>query len=380
MPAKSQEQSSQAPSRLVGTRRTGNGTAAQQHELWIRLGAFLSLRTPNTRRSYLSVFKEWCEFLGAEIGTDKAASLVLQATDLHAQAYRAWLEKRPGERPRLMESQNTTRAIAKRKASSSSKKDGLQFTLSNATIWKKFAALRRMYRMIIASELGQRSNPFDIDKSPPPPKDSGKKRPTEMVPFDDVRRVLQGPNTKEPKGRRDMAVLAALFGGGLRRSEIIGLRLGDLSISHAGNAFLRLRATKSRKDFNQALPQWAAEIIFSLKKERERQGALAGDYLFTSFRGRGGTVATSNPVSSDGIYRLFKHYCEKAGVKAFVTPHSARATAITKLLADGVPHRLVQEFSRHSSVQMVELYDKRRIGVDENPAIGLDYQRKRQTF
>ena len=53
--------------------------------------------------------------------------------------------------------------------------------------------------------------------------------------------------------------------------------------------------------------------------------------------------------------------------------HSARATAITRLLAEGIPHREVQEFSRHASIQMVELYDKRRIGVDKNPGRGLDY-------
>jgi integrase len=74
------------------------------------------------------------------------------------------------------------------------------------------------------------------------------------------------------------------------------------------------------------------------------------------------------------LYRLFKHYCEKAGATQFLTPHSARATAITKLLADGIPHREVQEFSRHSSIQMVELYDKRRLTVEENPGKELDYE------
>jgi hypothetical protein len=48
-------------------------------------------------------------------------------------------------------------------------------------------------------------------------------------------------------------------------------------------------------------------------------------------------------------------------------------TAISKLLSDGISHREVQEFSRHSSVQMVELYDKRRIGVEDNPGKKLEY-------
>jgi integrase len=106
---------------------------------------------------------------------------------------------------------------------------------------------------------------------------------------------------------------------------------------------------------------------------RKTQGAKPGDYLFNSYRGRGGRNPVSAPISTHGIYELFKRYCKQAGIKEFVSPHSARATAITRLLSRGIPHREVQEFSRHSSIQMVELYDKRRLGVEDSPGRGLDY-------
>jgi integrase len=61
------------------------------------------------------------------------------------------------------------------------------------------------------------------------------------------------------------------------------------------------------------------------------------------------------------------------GAGPHVTPHSARATAITKLLTDGIPHREVQAFSRHASIQMVEHYDKRRFDVERSPAKGLEF-------
>ena len=73
------------------------------------------------------------------------------------------------------------------------------------------------------------------------------------------------------------------------------------------------------------------------------------------------------------MYNLFISLSKKAGVKGTVTPHYASATAITKILADGVPHREVQEFSRHASITMVEHYDKRRFGVDKSPAKGLKF-------
>jgi integrase len=82
-------------------------------------------------------------------------------------------------------------------------------------------------------------------------------------------------------------------------------------------------------------------------------------------------------MSDTGLYLLFKQYCMAAGAGMYVTPHSARATAITKLLSDGVPHRVVQEFSRHASIQMVEWYDKRRFDVEQSPAKGLVYGKKK---
>ena len=337
--------------------------------LWLRVSAFLSTRTPNTQDTYLGVLKEWCAFLRAEPGSAKAAQAILSATDEKAISYRNWLSERPGERPRAAGDSSMRRTTPLRQ-----KKMGLENTLSNATIAKKFAVLRRLYRMLVACDLGIRSNPFDSDRVPPPPKDSGRKRPTEMIEFALVKKIIAEPDTRNPKGIRDKALLSALFGGALRRSEAAALRLGDVRKSSRGTVFLYLRSTKAKRDAEQALPKWAAGAIEALLRHRQSEGAGSGDYLFVGYTGRGGNVPTAEPISTSGIYRLFKHYCELAGAGQFVTPHSARATAITRLLDAGIAHREVQEFSRHRSIQMVELYDKRRIGVDDNPAKMLDFE------
>ena len=341
--------------------------------VWNAISAFLSMKSENTRATYLGVVKQWCQFLGAEAGSDEAARLMLNATDIHAAAYKTWLEGQKGQRPRMEQSGSSkvsTPSLERRKASSS---DGLQRTLTNSTITKKFAALRRMYRVLIAHDLGISANPFDTDRVPPPPKHAGQKRPTEMVSFEQVKAIVELPDTETPKGRRDQALLAVLFGGGLRRSEAIKLRLGDVRKTSRGTTFLRLRATKGKSDADQALPKWAAEYIWALHAERTSLGAQSGDFLFVSFRGQGGKTATNKPLSASGVYRIFVAYCKQAGIENHVSPHSARATAITKLLDQGLTHREVQEFSRHASVQMVEVYDKRRIGVDQNPAKDLDF-------
>ncbi len=256
------------------------------------------------------------------------------------------------------------------------KRDGTESTQSNATIYKKFAALRRIYRMLIASNLGVTENPFDVDRVPPPAKDAGRKRPTQMINFDLVMEIIGTPDPKTPKGRRDRAILATLFGGGIRRSELVSIRIGDVRKTTASTTFLYLRHTKAKRDAEQAIPDWAAELLWELVAERKREGAVNSDYLFVSYQGRAGLRPTGKAISDTGVYLLFKQYCMAAGAGSFATPHSARATAITKLLSDGIPHREVQEFSRHASVQMVEWYDKRRFDIEESPARGLNYKRR----
>lgn len=350
------------------------GQKKDLREVWIRLEAFLSTRAPNTQITYKGVLYEWCRFLRAEPETGEAAQQMILATDVHAMAYRKWLTEQPGQKGRGSERRNNSdvRDVSTFRRKKPQKKSGLEATQSNATIWKKFAALRRMYRVLVGAGLVG-FNPFDTDRVPPPPKDSGRKRPTEMIPFDLVSEIVSLPDPKTPKGQRDRGILAAFFGGGLRRSEVAALTIGDVRRSRKGAFYLYLRATKAKKDAEQAIPEWAAREIENVRKHRVKSGAKDGDFLFVTFTGRAGSVETDDPISHSGIYKLFKGYCMRAGAGREVSPHSARATAITKLLDDGLSHRMVQEFSRHSSVLMVEVYDKRRIGVDENPGSKLKF-------
>jgi integrase/recombinase XerD len=370
------------PNALVSIHESSDSSRdSSPNRVWLRISAFLSLKSPATRVTYSGILNEWCQFLGAQAGTAESATRILAATDLHAIAYRKHLETKPGERPRIQRSREASQARARDLSTHvdtgrGRKKDGLEATQSNATIHKKFAALRRIYRMLIASNLGIAENPFEVDKVPPPPKDAGRKRPTQMIDFDLVLDIISLPDQNTAKGRRDRAILAVLFGGGIRRSELVSLRIADVRKTSSGTTFLYLRHTKAKRDAEQALPDWAAEPLWDLIAERKRDKAADGDYLFVGFTGRAGNTMTGKPISDTGVYLLFKQYCMAAGAGAFATPHSARATAITKLLADGIPHREVQEFSRHASIQMVEWYDKRRFDVEQSPARTLDYRRK----
>lgn len=334
-------------------------------ELWLRLAGFLDSKSENTKRTYLGIVKEWCSFLKVQPGTEEGKLALLSANDLHALAYRNWLKKRIGQRSRF---ESSATEVLPALENQKSVNDGTQSTLANATIAKKFAALRRIYRYLISSNLGIKENPFDSDKVSTPSFRSGMKRPTEMMDIEEVKKLFELPDLHTPSGVRDLAILSLLFGAGLRRSEIVKLKMADIKKSAKGNIYLRLRATKAKMDADQALPSWTSENLVKYLEIRTANGAMSGDPVFINY-----AKNKVSGLSDSGLYRIFKGYCLKINSSLHLTPHSARATAITRLLDKGFSHREVKEFSRHSSVQMVEVYDKRRITVDENPGLKLDY-------
>jgi integrase/recombinase XerD len=352
-------------------------------QVWLRLTAFLSTRSPNTQIAYRGIIKEWCNFIGSEIGSQAGAKRLLDANDLDASYFRKKVLEQPGIKARYNNSSVTNisskdilvneHSISTLKnIGSQQKKTGLEDSAANATVAKKLSALRRIYKVFVGSGLISQ-NPFDSDKVPSPSANSGMKRQTEMIDFKLVKEIINIPDVSNEKGRRDRAILAVLFGGGLRRGEVIKLTLCDVRTTPKGTLYLHLRATKSKRDADQPLPDWASQIVRKLLSERRAQGAKDRDPLFIGYEGQAGKKPTNKKISESGLYLLFKKYCKLAGSSDYITPHSARATAITKLLEQGLSHREVKEFSRHSSIQMVEVYDKRRIGIDENAAKELDY-------
>lgn len=335
----------------------------ERHALWLKVAAWLSHLAPTTQRTYVSILREYSAFLGATAGTKVAAELIASALPVHALSYVAQLRQRKGQVPRISR-------LARRAGKPSPLRENSSH--SPATIAKKIMCLRKLYEVLIAHGAYDKANPFSPHLVPVPNAKGGRKRDTEALDFAEVPAVIDSVE-ESPRAARDRAMLCALFGGGLRRGEVTKLLVGDVGRSHAGTSYLILRSTKDGADHQQALPAWAAQAVWELVDERHKANASDDDPLFVSWTGRGGLIATNRPMSDASVYLIFKRACEAAGLSGAYTPHSARATAITKLLADGTPHREVQEFSRHKSVQMVEWYDKRRFGVDKSPAKGLSF-------
>lgn len=315
-------------------------------DLQSAIDVFLSLRAENTRKMYARLLREWGEFL-----RERRKNLAT-AADIDAAAWVARIGRRRGSRSRRTQETGVTRATLR----------------LYATIVSRF------YADLLSAGIVAH-NPFKGLKATLGKSRTGEKRPTEIVDSNDALTLLNSPSPLTRDGIRDRAFLALLFGGGLRLSEAVGLRVGDVREAVVGTetgAELLLRATKSGHTQTQALPKWAADRVFQLVRQRRKNGAADDDFLLCLYQ-RDRIVA---PILPRTARELFKRLGRAVGLPATITPHSARATAATRLIERGLDYRSVAEFLRHSGIAMVGVYDKRAFGGRNSPAQLLDYEPK----
>lgn len=184
----------------------------------------------------------------------------------------------------------------------------------------------------------------------------------------DVTRLLNSPRGSNREAVRDRAVLALLFGCGLRRSEVWNLRLGDIRVSTRGVAYVALRTSKAGRPSAQPMAPWVAERVSAYVKLRWQDGALNTHRLVCRYLQDGTPRDASNRFVND----IVRRHAERCGFKN-VTSHSGRVSSITHLLASGHGPRKVMQFSRHASIQAMERYDRYVEQMRDNLALQISF-------
>ncbi len=150
-------------------------------------------------------------------------------------------------------------------------------------------------------------------------------------------------------GRRDAAVLALLYGAGLRRSEIVALDLDDYDRE---NCTLKVRAGKGNKD--RTVPA-AGSVDVYLDGWLEVRGMEVGPLLHPL---RKGGAIVEKRMSDQVVFDMLTRRVKEAGLKN-VSPHDFRRTWIGDLLEAGADISTVQKMAGHASSDTTARYDRR---------------------
>lgn len=249
---------------------------------------------------------------------------------------------------------------------------GYRVGIGRSTLKKVAGILKSMFDRLYLELDIQRPNPFAPVLKRLIGAESKARRPTELVPYDRIDDIVNSPGKTNEKSLRDTAILSLMFGAGLRRAEIGKLNVGNVKVLD-GKVSIILLNTKNGDDAEQFIADDFAAAVAKYREIRVSQGAQSNAPLFNDYRGVN-CRPSERRISDSTIYSVFKSALKKCKLPDNLSPHSARATCVTRLLDLGVHHRQVAIFSRHKSIQMVELYDKRRSDQELNPASKLTFK------
>jgi integrase/recombinase XerD len=165
--------------------------------------------------------------------------------------------------------------------------------------------------------------------------------------LEQVDRLLAEPDVSTPRGVRDKALIELLYATGLRVTELLSLKAGDISLD-AGYLTCIGKGDKQRiVPLGDSAADWirryAAEARPALLKGRKTK------WLFVNAKAGG-------QLSRVGFWKVLKEYGIKAGVSRDLSPHVLRHSFATHLLERGADLRAIQMMLGHADLSTTQIY------------------------
>lgn len=197
--------------------------------------------------------------------------------------------------------------------------------------------------------------------------------PTRALNASQVKELMSAARSHPTCGPLHYALLVTFFTTGLRKSEILALRVMDYK-NYGEHKILEYRAKggKLGQKLLHPLCVEALEAYMLWMKENEREH-IQKDWLFQPTRNPKDPSNLNKPINPRTINEMISKYALKIGINFPVTPHSARATFISELLTQGVDIYRVATEVGHASVTTTGEYDKRRKELADSPVGKLPY-------
>jgi integrase/recombinase XerD len=161
-----------------------------------------------------------------------------------------------------------------------------------------------------------------------------------------VEALLQAPNRDTPLGLRDKAMMELMYASGLRVSELVKLRLFEISLPDQVVRVMGKGDKERLVPFGDEAAHWIALYV-----QDARPTILSGqktDDVFVTARGAA--------MSRIMFWNLIKKYALQAGIATSLSPHTLRHAFATHLLNHGADLRAVQLLLGHADISTTTIY------------------------
>jgi integrase/recombinase XerD len=179
-----------------------------------------------------------------------------------------------------------------------------------------------------------------------------KKLPRNVLTAEETERVLNQPNTGDPIGIRDHAILETLYSTGMRRMELAGLAIYDIEFEK-GTVMLHGKGRKDRMvPIGERALAWVERYLFDVRPSL----VLPPDPVVLFLTGMGAKISLKQ------LTHLTHKYVEAAGVGKQGSCHLFRHTLATLMLENGADIRYIQQMLGHAELSSTEVYTHVSIG------------------
>lgn len=212
--------------------------------------------------------------------------------------------------------------------------------ISNASVNRKISSLKSFYRFLLKIKLVSAS---------PLLKHKALKTPKKLqIPFsekelDGVLNLIAYPEGFE--GVRDKLMIDLFYTTGIRRAELIGLKMSNVDLS---KGVLKVLGKRNKERILPLLPiiQDQFRVYFSERANLEK--VKDGEFFFLTLKG----VKLNDSL----VYRLINMYFSNVSEKVKKSPHILRHTFATHMLNNGADLNSVKELLGHSSLASTQIY------------------------
>ncbi len=275
----------------------------------------------------LGLIDEFCDTLWLEQGLAKNS---LEAYRRDMKLFARWLEvKRPERGLLAVAGEDIAAYFAERHEDTKP---------SSAN--RRLSVLKRFYQLAL------RQNRIPAD---PCLRMASAKQPTRLVSTlteAQVEALLEAPDVAQPLGLRERTMLELMYASGLRVSELVTLKLVELSLN---DGVLRITGKGSK---TRLVPFGAQARLWLERYLKQARGIILNgqvdDALFVTGRGA--------PMTRQMFWVIIKKHAAKAGIKGPLSPHTLRHAFATHLLNHGADLRVVQLLLGHSDISTTQIY------------------------
>ncbi|GGA81164.1 integrase [Flavobacterium palustre] len=212
--------------------------------------------------------------------------------------------------------------------------------LSAISVNRKIASLKAFYKFLLKIK--------QIEVSPLLKHKSLKVSKKIQIPFSEkeLLGVLESIESEEGfESVRDRLLVELLYSTGIRRSELIHLRLDAVDFS---NSTIKVLGKRNKERIIPVLAVVLKQMRLYLKERSGLELIKDTDYFFLTKKGL--------KLSESFVYRLINSYFSKVSEKVKKSPHMLRHTFATHLLNNGADLNSVKELLGHSSLASTQVY------------------------